>query len=234
MGNKQGTHAGGGALAAAAAGSTRNLHKPDQASTTGDKFEQWELEVLHYFALHAFPCGLPFSCARHAFVTNHRHTRTRSHLSSQVLKTTFKDLTRRSAKDKKNFNFKFCDKAAFLRFFSNVPGIVGERMFHVFDGKKDNVIDFEEFITGLTKFSRGTTEDKVGLLFQIFDMEEQNRVTRSDMKTILTHLSDAIHANATSADLDANTEATNDSKASMMAVTKVGASKKIIIHPSSI
>ena len=40
------------------------------------------------------------------------------------------------------------DKATFLDFF-NVPKLLGERLFQVFDQKKTGVIDLEEFLDGL-------------------------------------------------------------------------------------
>lgn len=44
--------------------------------------------------------------------------------------------------------------------------MIGERLFAVFDAKKNGVIDFEEFMDGIVKYGRGTTEDKIKMLFR--------------------------------------------------------------------
>ena len=60
-------------------------------------------------------------------------------------------------------------KDTFLNFF-DLPGVVGERLFEVFDRKNNGVIDFEEFMEGYYKFARGSTESKMEMMFQLFDL----------------------------------------------------------------
>ena len=49
------------------------------------------------------------------------------------------------------------DKITFLRFFP-LPGLLGERLFSVFDTKETGVIDFEEFLAGLSVIAKGDEE----------------------------------------------------------------------------
>ena len=60
-----------------------------------------------------------------------------------MLKDTFKDLSVRGPGKGQ------VDKESFLKFFSGVSGILGERLFHVFDVNKDGFIDFDELICGV-------------------------------------------------------------------------------------
>jgi Ca2+-binding EF-hand superfamily protein len=61
------------------------------------------------------------------------------------------------------------DKATFLRFFS-MPGMLGERLFQVFDRRQNGVIEWEEFVAGLADFCRGTMDEKILLLFRMYDL----------------------------------------------------------------
>lgn len=112
-----------------------------------------------------------------------------------MLQTTFRDLANRSQHSKPH-KTPCCDKDTFLRFFSNVPGLIGQRLFYVFDLKKDGVVDFDEFIEGLKIISRGSHMEKIDFLFQIFDIAGDKKLTYNEMEAILTNVSDAIQAAA--------------------------------------
>ena len=60
-----------------------------------------------------------------------------------LLDRMFQDLAKRSPEETMS-------KETFLECFS-LPGILGERLFDVFDTKKNGVIDFEEFVNGLAR-----------------------------------------------------------------------------------
>ena len=60
-----------------------------------------------------------------------------------LLDRMFQDLAKRSPD-------KTMSKETFLQYFA-LPGILGERLFAVFDTKKNGVIDFEEFVNGLAR-----------------------------------------------------------------------------------
>ena len=79
------------------------------------------------------------------------------------------------------------DKSTFIKFF-NLPGLLGERLFFVFDKKKNGVIDFEEFISGMAEFSKGTMDQKIELLFKMYDVYGDNQVSRQELKIMLYSL----------------------------------------------
>ena len=59
----------------------------------------------------------------------------------------------------------FVFQETFLKFLCNAPGILGERLFFVFDSKKDDEIDYEEFLGGIAMYRYVTfmSSDYVGL-----------------------------------------------------------------------
>ncbi|ETO07902.1 asparagine rich protein [Reticulomyxa filosa] len=92
----------------------------------------------------------------------------------------------------------------FLEFF-NLTGILGERLFDVFDTKQDNVINFDKFVTGLawvmrknylTKFSkkniehynRGTMKEKIDMLFEMYALNGQSYITKEQLQAIFFSL----------------------------------------------
>eukprot|EP01137_Pigoraptor_chileana_P023150 Opistho-2@88994 len=95
------------------------------------------------------------------------------------LHKTYKDLARRSGK-------KTVDKEAFLQYFP-LPGMLGERLFAVFDRKKNQSINFEEFVCGLSLCFRGSEDDKCRVIFDMFNLAENGDLTRDEMVTMLNN-----------------------------------------------
>ena len=79
-----------------------------------------------------------------------------THAEVHVLKEAFKDLAHRSPG-------KTMDKSTFLEFFP-LPGLLGERLFTMFDRKNTGVIDYDEFMCGLAICCRGSVDDKIQVL----------------------------------------------------------------------
>lgn len=94
-----------------------------------------------------------------------------------VLEQTFKDLAARSKGTT-------IDKATFLRIF-NLPGMLGERLFHVFARKQNNSIDWHEFICGLGCFARGSFDEKLEFMFHMYALSGDNTISRVDLETML-------------------------------------------------
>jgi len=92
-------------------------------------------------------------------------------------------------------------KDTFLKFF-DLPGVLGDRLFEVFDTKKTGVIDFEEFMDGFARFSRGDPSAKMDMLFQLFDLDGKGGITRDELTTVLMSIiippNQVMHNNARS------------------------------------
>ena len=98
----------------------------------------------------------------------------------RMIERTFQDLALRSPG-------KVIDKGTFLKFFP-LPGLLGERLFKVFDRKQTGVIDFEEFVCGLSACLKGTLEEKMRFIFQVYDLTGDNAVSREELATMLYHV----------------------------------------------
>jgi len=82
---------------------------------------------------------------------------------------------------------KTIDKTMFLKFFP-LPGLFGERLFNLFDTKRTNEIDYEEFISGCSRVCGGTAEGKMNFFFQLYDLNDDKCITRVELEAILRHV----------------------------------------------
>lgn len=62
---------------------------------------------------------------------------------------------------------------------------VWQSLFSAIDVNKDNVIDFEEFLTFVTQLKRGGTEAKRLLCFRFFDSNQDGIAEKSDLRGII-------------------------------------------------
>jgi Ca2+-binding EF-hand superfamily protein len=97
-----------------------------------------------------------------------------------ILQKTWQDLADRT-------NGRGIDKETFLQYFP-VTGLLGERFFVQFDQKSNGVIDFDEFITGLSVSCRGTVDEKIHFLFNMYDVGKTGSVSKIEMSTLLNHV----------------------------------------------
>jgi Ca2+-binding EF-hand superfamily protein len=100
-----------------------------------------------------------------------------------MLKKTWEDLADRT-------NGKGIDKDTFLQYFP-VTGLLGERLFDQFCRNKEkgsNVVDFSDFIYGLSICSRGTWDEKIHFVFSMFDASKTCAVTQEELETLLNQI----------------------------------------------
>ena len=98
------------------------------------------------------------------------------------MKQIFNELTRQSSTSSGRV-----DKASFLRYFP-LPGMMGERLFAVFDRDGNGSIDFPEFLTGLSMIYHGTMDDKKKFLFDMYDLDGNGEITRDELFTMLSYI----------------------------------------------
>uniref|UniRef100_A0A7E4W5Y4 EF-hand domain-containing protein n=1 Tax=Panagrellus redivivus TaxID=6233 RepID=A0A7E4W5Y4_PANRE len=61
------------------------------------------------------------------------------------------------------------------------PKRYAEYVFRTFDRDHDNQINFEEFVTGLSVITRGTTEDKIEWIFKLYDVNDRGIVGQAEL-----------------------------------------------------
>jgi len=63
-------------------------------------------------------------------------------------------------------NAKAVDKYTFIE-YTNLPGVLGERVFSIFDDNGDSVLDAREFVNGLFKIYYSSFESKLRFVFDL-------------------------------------------------------------------
>ncbi|CAN0186642.1 unnamed protein product, partial [Pylaiella littoralis] len=101
-----------------------------------------------------------------------------------VISLTYKDLAGLS---KENKGGEAIDKATFLQNFP-IPGLVGDRLFHALDSNKTGRISFDDFVVGLSVCCRGSHEERMRLLFGVYDMNEDGLIGRDELLLMLNQV----------------------------------------------
>ena len=63
--------------------------------------------------------------------------------------------------------------------------LVVKRIFRIFDENEDNMINFREFLIGLTRFLYDTAEQKIKLSYRVFDIDHKGYCTKDDIAEVL-------------------------------------------------
>ncbi|KAG5178660.1 hypothetical protein JKP88DRAFT_158720 [Tribonema minus] len=97
----------------------------------------------------------------------------------KVIRETFKDLCHLSGDNTR------IDKETFLQYFP-LPGLLGERLFAVFDKKNIGEVDYEEFVCGLAVTCRGSWAEKVEFIFNLYDVHGVGAVSRGELAALVS------------------------------------------------
>lgn len=86
-----------------------------------------------------------------------------------------------------NCNNKGIDKDIFSS-YTNIEGLMGLRLFEVFDSKSNGYIDLENFIEGLRIICLGSQYQFAKFLFGVFDVKRECRIEKKYMSTIINSI----------------------------------------------
>lgn len=106
-----------------------------------------------------------------------------------TLRTTFDGLVERSHSKEH-----ILDKTTFLKLF-NLPGMLGERLFYVF-GNGHHIVTWDDFLCGLAVFLRGPAEEKIRVVFRMYDFNENGLVGPEEMILMLRSSLGSLPANS--------------------------------------
>lgn len=95
-------------------------------------------------------------------------------------KDIFKDLQERSDNKSKGIN-----RLSFLN-YSQLPGLVAERFFAAFDVNCNTYLSLDEFLAGMLGFFCGGFDEKMRLIFSMYDFDADGRISQEDIITLIS------------------------------------------------
>ena len=106
-------------------------------------------------------------------------------LLNKYLKEIWSDLSKRSIEE----NAKGINKITFNKYY-DLPGIISERLFAVFDKDKDGVLSLTEFVTGMKiLFSQAETFDSLSkFIFNFYDFRSCDKIKKEDVRVVLSYV----------------------------------------------
>lgn len=79
------------------------------------------------------------------------------------------------------------DRLSFLQYFK-LPGIIGERIFNIFDNFGTKFIQNTSFISNMFKIYSSNFDVRLKFIFDVYDFNHDGKITREEVKTILTYI----------------------------------------------
>lgn len=98
------------------------------------------------------------------------------------LKSIWKDLAQRSESVDKGIN-----KITFLQYY-NLPGIISERLFAVFDDDKNGFLSLQEFYDGMMTLFTKPFDELAHFIFKMYDSDSDGYVTKNDIKSLMQYI----------------------------------------------
>ena len=66
--------------------------------------------------------------------------------------------------------------------------MLGERFFSMMDINDDQYVDLKEFLTGFLRIYCATYDQKIKLVFDIYDFDGDGLISREDIQAILSYM----------------------------------------------
>lgn len=107
-------------------------------------------------------------------------------LLKKYLKEIWSDLSKRATKED---NSKGNSKVTFNKYYE-LPGIISERLFTVFDKDKDGVLSQSEFVNGMISvFSQSESFDSLArFIFDLYDFRTCKKIQKDDVRVVLSYV----------------------------------------------
>jgi len=78
-------------------------------------------------------------------------------------------------------------KLIFTKYYS-LPGIIGDRLFRVFDSNENDVLEFSEFKTGMNILFSGDYEKTLGFIFDFYYFDGDGKISKEDIRVVLSYV----------------------------------------------
>lgn len=77
-----------------------------------------------------------------------------------------------------------------MRLFDNFfpfgdPTAFAEQLFRLYDADRNGLVNFGEYLTGLSITTRGRVDEKIHWAFQLYDQDGDGQLSRSDMLLVV-------------------------------------------------
>ena len=69
-----------------------------------------------------------------------------------------------------------------------MPGIIGERVFTLFDKNKDGYEGKDEFISAACRLLSQKFEDNIKVVFETYDFDDDGVISREDIRILLSYV----------------------------------------------
>ena len=78
-------------------------------------------------------------------------------------------------------------KLMFSKYYS-LPGIIGDRLFRVFDSNANDVLEFSEFKTGMNILFCEDYEKTLRFIFDFYDFDGDGKISKEDIRVFLSYV----------------------------------------------
>jgi len=72
--------------------------------------------------------------------------------------------------------------------YLSLPGLIGERVFTLFDLDRDGYLKEGEFQDGLCRLFSSTFEESIRLVYDLFDFDSDGKISKEDIRMLLSHV----------------------------------------------
>ena len=101
---------------------------------------------------------------------------------NSYLKQLWKDLSNRAEGVKNGV-----DRISFGKYY-DLPGLISERLFSVFDSKNKGYLSIEDFTSSMIKLFSGDYEQLLNFIFDFYDFDKDHKITKEDIRIVLSYV----------------------------------------------